>query len=399
MTAKDKILNTRVQIPQFTAIKQTEFFESLKQARFSGQLLVTSSQGTTWVFYLYLGRIMYATGGRHPVRRWRRNVTAYSPQMIAQFSEIGSELASIAAEQSSKISWEYKLLSLWIDEQKITREQATNLIKATVVEILFDLTQAMQVTCETMQDNLLSTRLVLVDADQVIGEAYRLYQGWQDAKIADRSPDLAPVIKQAEELQRRTQPKVYQNLEQLLDGQQTLRDLAIRMRRDVVTVTRSLLPYIQLGLVQLVEVKDIPPPVSTPVAEILSRSAIPQRTLVACIDDSPTICQQMEKIIMGAGYQFLAESDGLRALAVLLARKPDIIFLDLIMPNTNGYEICSQLRKLSFFRQTPIIILTGNDGIVDRVRAKMVGSTEFISKPVDPEIVLDTIAKNIKQKV
>jgi chemotaxis family two-component system response regulator PixG len=150
--------------------------------------------------------------------------------------------------------------------------------------------------------------------------------------------------------------------------------------------------------VQLVEVDDIPPPVSTPVAEILSKSVIPQRTLVACIDDSPTICQQMEKIIMGAGYQFVWESDGLRALAVLLSRKPDVIFLDLIMPNTNGYEICSQLRKLSFFRQTPIIILTGNDGIIDRVRAKMIGSTDFISKPVDPEIVLETIVKNVRQK-
>ncbi|MGL5876417.1 MAG: response regulator, partial [Xenococcaceae cyanobacterium] len=332
-------------------------------------------------------------------RRWRRNVTAYSPQMIAQFSEIRSELASIAAEQSTKISWEYKLLSLWIDEQKITREQATSLIMASIVEIMFDVTQAMQVTCEILQDNLLSTRLVLIDAEQVIGEAHRLYQGWQDAKIADRSPDLAPVIKQAEELEKRTNEKVYQNLKQLLDGNQTLRDLAVRMKRDVVTVTRSLLPYIQMGLVQLVEIEDIPPPVSTPVAEILSKSVIPQRTLVACIDDSPTICQQMEKIITGGGYQFVSESDGLRALAVLLSRKPDIIFLDLIMPNTNGYEICSQLRKLSFFRQTPIIILTGNDGIIDRVRAKMIGSTEFISKPVDPEIVLETIVKYVRQKV
>lgn len=399
MTAKDKILNTRVQIQQFTATKQAEFFESLKQARFSGQLLVTSSKATTWVFYLYLGRIMYATGGSHPVRRWRRNVTAYSPQMIAQFSEIRSELASIAAEQSTKISWEYKLLSLWIDEQKITREQATSLIKASIVEIMFDVTQAMQVTCEILQDNLLSTRLVLIDAEQVIGEAHRLYQGWQDAKIADRSPDLAPIIKQPEELEKRTNEKVYQNLKQLLDGNQTLRDLAVRMKRDVVTVTRSLLPYIQLGLVQLVEIEDIPPPVSTPVAEILSKSLIPQRTLVACIDDSPTICQQMEQIITGGGYQFVSESDGLRALAVLLSRKPDIIFLDLIMPNTNGYEICSQLRKLSFFRQTPIIILTGNDGIIDRVRAKMIGSTEFISKPVDPEIVIETIVKYVRQRV
>jgi chemotaxis family two-component system response regulator PixG len=58
------------------------------------------------------------------------------------------------------------------------------------------------------------------------------------------------------------------------------------------------------------------------------------------------------------------------------------------MPNTNGYEICTQLRKVSTFRNTPIIILTGNDGIIDRVRAKLVGATDFLSKPVNVEIVL-----------
>ncbi|NCQ42456.1 MAG: response regulator, partial [Cyanobacteria bacterium] len=80
-------------------------------------------------------------------------------------------------------------------------------------------------------------------------------------------------------------------------------------------------------------------------------------------------------------------------------KKPDLIFLDLIMPNANGYEICSQLRKLTFFKHTPIVILTGNDGLVDRVRAKMVGSTDFISKPVDTALVLDTIRKHLKLTV
>ena len=106
----------------------------------------------------------------------------------------------------------------------------------------------------------------------------------------------------------------------------------------------------------------------------------------------------MEKILTSQGYQYLALNDALRAIATLLARKPDLIFLDLIMPNANGYEICSQLRKLSFFRNTPIVILTGNDGIIDRVRAKMVGSTDFISKPVDADTVLEVIQKHLHSK-
>ncbi|MGL6342980.1 MAG: response regulator [Waterburya sp.] len=397
-TANNGISHTRTHIQQFTATKQIELFESLKESRFSGQLVISDTQEHTWILYLYLGRIVYASGGVHPVRRWRRHVVAYCPERLSHVEEIQSTLTNIAQEES-RISWEYQLLSLWIDQNKISREQATKVITATVVEVLFDVTQAIEVTCETIKDNLLTTRLILIDAEQIIKEANRLYTAWQDAKVADRSPDMAPIIRQPEALRQKTSAQVYQNLSQLLDGKQTLRDLSVRMKRDVVTVTRSLLPYVQLGFVQLATISDIAPPVSAPIVKKLSQTAVtPRRITIACIDDSPIICQTMESIITEAGYQFVSEMDGLRAIAILLSRKPDLIFLDLVMPNTNGYEICSQLRKLSFFKNTPIVILTGNDGIVDRVRAKMVGSTDFMGKPANPEQVLETIDKYVLQK-
>ncbi|MEL6440605.1 MAG: response regulator [Cyanobacteria bacterium J06621_8] len=396
-TAKNGISHARTHIQNFTATKQIELFESLKESRFSGQLLISDTQEHTWILYLYLGRIVYASGGVHPVRRWRRHVVAYCPARLANAGELQSALASIA-QKESRISWEYQLLSVWIDQGKISREQATKVIRATVVEILFDVTQAMEVYYEAAKDNLLTTRLILIDAEQVVSEANKLYLAWQGAKVADRSPDLAPTIRHPEALKNKTSPQVYQNLSQLLDGRQTLRDLSVRMKRDVVTVTRSLLPYVQMGLVQLLEVADIAPPASRPVAQKLFKNNTPRRSTIACIDDSPIICQTMESIITEAGFNFVSEMDGLRAIAILLSRKPDLIFLDLIMPNTNGYEICSQLRKLTFFKQTPIVILTGNDGIVDRVRAKMVGSTDFLGKPADPEQVLATINKYVTQK-
>ncbi len=413
-TAKDGISHTSTRIQQFTATRQTKFFESLKDAKFSGQLVVSTqrttaspahhrggrddSQEISWTIYLYMGRIVYATGGLHPVRRWRRHVVAYCPERLTHLNEIQSELATIPQEEC-RVSWEYKLLSVWIDQKKITSEQVSRVIKATVVEVLFDITQAMEVVSKTIQDNLLSTRLVLIEAEQVIAEANKLWRAWQAAKIADRSPDMAPVIRQPEALQKRTSNQIYQNLTQLLDGKQSLRDLSIRMRRDIVTLTRSLLPFVQLGLIQLVTIDDIPPPISNPIAKRLSKNIAPNRTLIACIDDSPAICQTMEQIVTSAGYQFVSEMDGLRAIAVLLSRKPDLIFLDLVMPNTNGYEICTQLRRLSYFRNIPIVIVTGNDGIIDRVRAKIVGSTDFIGKPVNQEILLNVINKYLKQKV
>jgi chemotaxis family two-component system response regulator PixG len=169
------------------------------------------------------------------------------------------------------------------------------------------------------------------------------------------------------------------------------------MKRDVVEVTRSLLLYIQLGLVELVTIPDLPAPVDTPVPQTPVTSAASTGPLVACVDDSPLVCQTMEALLVAAGYQFVGVEDGMRAFSILLARKPDVIFLDLVMPNTNGYEICSKLRKLSSFRNTPIVILTGNDGIVDRVRAKLVGASDFLSKPVEAETVLSVIRKHLEK--
>ena len=299
--------------------------------------------------------------------------------------------------QELQVCWEYQLLCHWVEQGKVTREQAARFIRATVVEVLFDITQAMDVSCDLKQDNLLATRLVLIDADQIITEAQQLWSRWQGAKVADRSPNAAPIIRQAEQLQARTTPKVYQTLSQLLDGHQTLRDLSVRMKRDVLSVTSSLLPYLQLGLVELINIGDLPPPIQPPARGVVAKDSQPSDPLIACVDDSPLICQTMQKILTAANYQFIGVNDPLRAIALLLARKPSLIFLDLVMPNANGYEICGQLRKLSVFKQTPIVILTGNDGIVDRVRAKIVGSTDFLAKPVDADTVLQTIQKHLPE--
>lgn len=387
-------------ISEFNASKQAQLFGILKQSQFSGELVLTGRKKQKWSFYLYLGRLIYATGTTHPVRRWQRNLVEHCPQIPAktpaEILAMQRTLAGIAATADLTICWEYQLLCLWV-QQKITYEQAVKMIRSVIVEVFFEVTQAMYMVYQINQDNSLSTQLVLIDVTQAIAEASQLWQLYQAAKVADFSPNLAPVIRQPEQLQERTSVHVYQTLLRLLDGQHTLRDVAAQMQRDVAEVARSLLPYIQLGLVELVEIPDLPCLIAPPTDKILSTSAAQQGPLIACVDDSPLICRTMEKILTAAGYRFVGVNDALRALTILLARKPDLLFLDLVMPNTNGYEICGSLRKLSFFRNTPIVILTGNDGIIDRVRAKLVGASDFLSKPVDEETLLMVIRKHLKQ--
>ncbi|MDZ8139614.1 MAG: response regulator [Nostoc sp. DedQUE04] len=117
------------------------------------------------------------------------------------------------------------------------------------------------------------------------------------------------------------------------------------------------------------------------------------RPLVACVDDSPTICRSLEEILTHQNYRFIGIQDSLTAVLKLIKSKPDFIFLDLLMPKVNGYEICSQIRKTPSLKDVPVVILTGKDGIVDRMRAKLVGATDFLGKPVEADKVLNVLHK------
>jgi chemotaxis family two-component system response regulator PixG len=382
----------------FTASKKARFFETLKQLQFNGQLVLKEPKKQQWIFYLHLGCIIYATGGVHPVRRWSRNLAAYCPELPSVISALQREVSGIKG-LSNTTCWEYQLLSFWVAQKKISREQATKIVHSTLMEVLFDVAQAKDVTYQIINsDNSLSIPLILVDSEQMIVKVQLLWQGWQNAKATNYSPNSAPITKRPEELREHTSSQIYQTLTNLLDGKRTLRDLALQMRRDVVQVTRSLLPYIQLGLLDLISIPDLRSPVDVPVPpKTPSASAASNKPLVACVDDDLWVCQTMEKLLTAAGYQFVGVNDGLRAFAILISRKPDLVFLDLVMPNTNGYEICIQLRKLSFFQNTPIVILSGNDGVVDQVRARLVGATDFLSKPIDAGTVLNVLHKHLQK--
>lgn len=393
-----KSIKPNVSFSLFTASKQVQFIQTLKRIRFSGHLILTSPDKQKWLFFLCDGHLMYATGGTHPVRRWLRNVATHCPQLIADRLAIQRDLTGFN-QANCKTCWQYHLLSLWAKQQKITHEQMTHLIQSVITEVLFDIAHAQQTTYQIKQDNTLSTELPVIDVERAIAQANQQWQAWHHDLVADYSPNQAPVIRQPQALQARTSEAVYQLLSKLLDGKHTLRDVAVQMKRDVLQVTRSLLPYIRWGLVELISIPDLPSPVKQESSENPPATAQSTQALIACVDDSPLVCHTMEKLLTASGYRSLVIDDGLRAIALLISRKPDLIFLDLVMPNTNGYEICAKLRKLQAFQNTPIVILTGKDGIVDRVRAKLVGASDFLNKPIDAGTVLNVISKHLKQAV
>jgi two-component system, chemotaxis family, response regulator PixG len=194
----------------------------------------------------------------------------------------------------------------------------------------------------------------------------------------------------------------------LMQGQRTFWDVAVRMKRPLPDVLKSILPLIHQGLITFKDLPDlnnpfvrVKPPAYKPETPIAPLSAAPatdskvRKGMVACIDDSPMIGEQIREILQPFGYEVKVITNPLQGIATLLQDKPDLIFLDLVMPNTNGYELCTFLRKTSAFQNLPIVILTGHDGVIDRMRAKMAGASDFMSKPPEGIKVLQMVEKHL----
>ncbi len=117
------------------------------------------------------------------------------------------------------------------------------------------------------------------------------------------------------------------------------------------------------------------------------------RPVVACIDDSKTVQKQVRGILEMSGYDVLGITEPAQALTALVRQKPAVILMDVNMPDIDGYELCSMLRQSRQLRDIPIIMLTGRDGILDRIRAKTLGVNYYLTKPFHPAHLVESIGK------
>ncbi|NWF58461.1 MAG: response regulator [Fischerella sp.] len=116
---------------------------------------------------------------------------------------------------------------------------------------------------------------------------------------------------------------------------------------------------------------------------------------VACIDDSPTVLNSIRNFLDESTFAVVMINDPVKALMQILRSKPDLILLDVEMPNLDGYELCSLLRRHSAFKNTPIIMVTGRTGFIDRAKAKMVRSSGYLTKPFTQSDLLKMVFKHL----
>lgn len=380
----------------------------LQSRLFRGRLDIEGSKQLKWSFYFYLGRLVWSGGGAYPQERWHRLLRKYFPDL--------NHLENINFKTSQFEG--YIILSNLLKQDRRKRSQLIALVKDTVAEILFDILQFNYQSKDRQPNYQLSftyddsdypkTAFTLTRIDQTLAEAKQKWQLWKRMKLMPYSPNLVPTIQQAERLQQNLENSMdeYGILTKFVDGRRTLRSLAIELQQPLPSLTLFFVQYVNSGMMSFIEVQKMSENDSMEKVEqsqqitLSFTSNVPAYQfaddsipLVICIDDSPTVCAQMKQIIISEGCRFSAIQDPITAIPKLLKMKPDLIFLDLVMPVVNGYELCAQIKRISKAKNTPIVILTGNDGLIDRVRSKIVGANDFIRKPVAQKRVLAILRK------
>jgi twitching motility two-component system response regulator PilG len=116
---------------------------------------------------------------------------------------------------------------------------------------------------------------------------------------------------------------------------------------------------------------------------------------VMVIDDSNTIRRSAEIFLVQSGCEVILAEDGFDAMSKITDHQPDVIFVDIMMPRLDGYQTCMLIKKNQRFRDTPVIMLSSKDGLFDRVRGRMVGSDEYLTKPFTKESLLQAVKKHV----
>jgi two-component system, chemotaxis family, response regulator PixG len=381
-----------VTIPQQVEQNDRSFRDTIAQLKdiklrsFSGNLIIQIESAPNWMLSFSLGRLGWISGGIEPIDRWQRNLA------IACLDLPLDRLVKTNSHEE-----------IFLNSNTLAQQWAA-------VEVLFDIIQISQcgghpisyqkiaIEHNNIQSN---SSLPLLDIEPILTRAIRAWQEWKNTGLASYFPSRFPIVRKSEKFAQLLAAHSSREILLSIDGNRSLRNLAIHHRRHLIDFTTSLAPLLKSGAISLSSqpksklINSEDGNSGNLLSGILHDGNIPKsRPLIACIDDSILIYQNLEKILSKHDYRSYGVQDPLKILPTLIKNKPDLIFLDLLMPISNGYEVCEQIRKTRRLQEIPVIILTGKDGWIDRMRAKLVGADGFLTKPVNSQELLRILEKH-----
>jgi two-component system, chemotaxis family, response regulator PixG len=341
----------------------------LSSRQTSGCLKV-STGSASWAIYLEKGKLLYAAHSADPFERLDRHLRRLSVQAPSLVSAVRVQVRLLferSLDASTTPVPEYRAICWLVEQQHLHSIQAGTLVEGLAQEVIESFLAIQEGSYE----------LVEVDELQGLERFCRL--------------DLRPLVEHCQ-----TQLRQHQT-----------------SGRIITSLLDRAKPQPQAPSQNEPKVYSVPEPTPKPaIASIPSWSSNTQNTrdaqptkpvaasakgtfTVACIDDSPAVLQAINSFLDDKIFTVLMINNPVSALMQIVRSKPDLILLDVTMPNLDGYELCSLLRRHPHLKQTPVIMVTGNTGFIDRAKAKLVGASGYLTKPFTQSDLIKMVFKHL----
>jgi len=396
-----------------------KLLEQLAASQAKGCLRIVAND-IVWLLYFYEGKLFYANHSLEPIERLEQHLRRISPVILANqvYADLREQLKEASLEATYP-SLDYQAIRWLIAQGHITEQTAGTLVKSITKEVL---QSYLLLTSGTNELIARETSFPIWWSGNflfVTKECQTELQAWQALQPAIQSPYQRPYLMNIEH--PLLTPDVKTKLSKILIGF-SFRQLSLLLKQDELTVANNLHRLINNRIVGL---RPPQPPfdrlhklyasgtdgdrfndkeqsVSATLAAVSEKTGAGSLTgdlteqatyKIACVDDSPTILREINRFLDGDSFKVFPIVDSGTALMKIIRINPDIILLDVGMPTIDGYKLCSMLRKHPAFKKTPIVMVTGNTGIIDRAKAKMAGSNDYMTKPFTQAGLIEMVSR------
>jgi two-component system, chemotaxis family, response regulator PixG len=398
-----------------------KLLEQLATSQAKGCLRITSND-VVWLLYFYEGKLFYANHSLEPIERLEQHLRRISPIVLANqvYTDLREQLKEANLEATYP-SLDYQAIRWLIAQGHISEQTAGTLVKSISKEVLQSYLLITKGTSELISRETAFPIWWSGNFLFVTKECQTELQAWQALQPAIQSPYQRPYLMNVEHPLLTADVKA--KLSKILIGF-SFRQLSLLLKQDELTVANNLYRLISN---QIVGLRPAQPPfdrlhrlyaaesdknrfdektqsvtdtlnavTSDPNTSGTTGDLIEQATYkIACVDDSPTILREINRFLDGDSFKVFPIVDSGTALMKIIRINPDIILLDVGMPTIDGYKLCSMLRKHPAFKKTPIVMVTGNTGIIDRAKAKMAGSTDYMTKPFTQSGLIEMVSSHL----
>ncbi|MCC5618130.1 response regulator [Nostoc sp. CHAB 5836] len=348
----------------FQKLQPLSLLKKITGKSVTGCLQVFSTSGS-WSIYMDEGKLIYACYSEQMFEPLYRNLQRLSQQVSTLPYGIKDQLQAIfetGIENQAIPNPDYLAICWLVNQKYISSSQAAVLIEQLALEVLESFLNLEEGSYEFIPESFLD------DMPKFCHLNVRL--------LVERcqTPQGGAVYRQTS-LSTQSHPSQLFQINQLQPKAKTTPRLPITNAYKP--------PASSINTNQYRGQQTIQPPVNKKVYTIF------------CIDDSPAVLNLIKSYLDEQVFSVIGVTDSLKALMQIVRIKPDIILLDISMPNLDGYELCSLLRKHSHFKNTPVIMVSEKVGFLDRAKAKMVRASGYLTKPFTQGDLLKVIFQHI----